>query len=243
MMIKVFQKFNAVEAIFTQKEGGFSGGKFASLNLGFHVGDDALLVKKNHLKVKSYFENAEDIVYMDQVHSNVVCDTGKLTGLTSCDALITNKINEILMVMVADCIPILFYDQMHHVISSIHAGRAGAFENIVQQSFTMMQNSYKTKAKDLHVAIGPHIHACCYEIGEDLAELAKSKGYEFALIKRDNSYYLDLYAIVLKQLENLGVKAKNIEYIDVCTACNTKSYFSYRKEGQTGRFCGAIMLK
>ena len=106
-----------------------------------------------------------------------------------------------------------------------------------------MQKEFGCSPSDIVAGIGPAIGACCYEVGEDIAILCRSLGYEDGVLLKDNSYYLDLYQILFKQLLDLGVDTSKIEYSNICTACDTQNYFSYRKEGQTGRFCGAIMLK
>jgi len=96
--------------------------------------------------------------------------------------------------------------------------------------------------KDIMIGLGASIQSCCYEVGRDLADIAiKNFGEGFIMI-RDEKYFLDLQALNRSQLLELGIEEKNIEISPTCTACD-ENYFSYRREGETGRFAGFIMLR
>lgn len=242
-MLEVFKDYDAVTAYFSDRLDGVSKTPYKGLNLGFHVGDTLEDVQKNHKYVKSYFKNAQEIVYMNQIHSNFVCDTGTLVEVPSCDSLLSKQRQKILMVMVADCIPILFYDKKNSVIAAIHAGRAGVYKNILRETFKQLQENYDCKAEDIVIAIGPHIQECCYEVDKSLADEALALGYKDSVRYDEKRCYVNLYSILMHQFKELGFLSKNLEYINLCTACHTQRYFSYRKEGVTGRFSGVIMLK
>ncbi len=242
-MIHTMKKLPSVQAFFSTRHNGVSHKPFESLNLGFHVGDDEKNVKKNHEMIRSVFGTNSQLYHMDQVHSKRVCEIGKREDIPSCDALMTDQNDKILMVMVADCVPLLFFDTKHHSIAAIHAGRAGAFENIVLQTFQTMQSSYGTSADELVVSMGPHIRSCCYEVGEEIFQAAQELDLQSFIEIRHEKYFLDMLGIIKQQLKDIGVKDSNIEEKATCTACDTSNFFSYRKEGKTGRFCGVIMLK
>jgi len=219
---------------FTTKESG---------NLAFHVGDDPQIVEKNHelLSCDLGYEK-EKLVYMKQIHSDlvyVVTDEDFSTPPT-CDALITNKKELPLMVMVADCSPVLLYDAEQKVVAAVHAGRAGAFQNILKNTLEAMRHEFGSKAKDIYATIGASIGVCCYEVGAEIEKEAKALGLEYAMQKREGHLCLDVNAILKKQLEACGVA--NIEILELCTSCNKEKLFSYRAEKQTGRFAGVIML-
>ena len=117
---------------------------------------------------------------MEQIHSNIVKTISPDTNVQTCDALVTNQINTPLMVMVADCIPILFYDHTKKVIGVAHAGRAGTFENISTNTINKMAENYSCNSKDIEVVLGPSIQKCCYEVSEKLVQEVKTKfGAEF----------------------------------------------------------------
>jgi YfiH family protein len=210
-------------------------------NLGFHVGDDPKQVEINHqrLKTKLNIEKTK-LVYMNQVHSdnvvNIEANTDSL--LLECDAMITNQKNTPLLVMVADCIPILLYDPINKAIGVAHAGRNGVFLNIVSKTIKSMQKYYRTDPKELYLSLGPSIHACCYEVSEELAKIAiKSFGKEYV-----NGRYLDLQSMVKQQALREGLSEDRVEISPICTMCGEKPYYSYRKEPHTGRFGSLIML-
>ena len=242
-MLEVMKTLPNIKAYFSTRQNGCSQKPFESLNIAYHVGDKEEDVLKNHQYIKNYFPNCKNISYMKQIHSKVVCDLGTLQNIPECDALITKEKNKILMTMVADCIPILIYDEVNSVIAAVHAGRAGAFKNITAETFTLMQKNHRSKVEDIYVSIGPHIHDCCYEVGNEIVDETCSLGLEEFIIKRDEKFYLDLQSLILSQLKFLGLKEENIEIVDKCTCCHVDRFFSYRKEGQTGRFCGVIMLE
>lgn len=242
-MIEVMQKYQGVKAFFSTRENGSSEAPYGSLNVAFHVGDDERKVLDNHQYIRSFFSNPSKISYMNQIHSNTVCTLGSLDMIPSCDALISKQKKEILMVMVADCIPILFFDKKTKAIAAIHAGRKGTFTNIVSQTLQRMSEQYQSKVEDIVVSIGPHIHQCCYEVGEEIVAEAESLKTERYIEKRDGSFFLDMVSIIFEQLQQLGIKKESIEQVECCTCCHSDKFFSYRKEGQTGRFSGVIMLE
>lgn len=226
--------FKNVLHAFTTKESG---------NLAFHVGDDPQIVQINHelLGVALGYEK-EKLVYMKQIHSDlvhVVTDEDFSTPPT-CDALITNKKALPLMVMVADCSPVLLYDARQKVVAAVHAGRAGAFQNILKNTLALMAQEFGSKADNIYATIGASIGVCCYEVGVEIDKEAKALGLEYAMQKREKRFYLDVNAILKEQLLECGVA--NIEMLELCTCCKKEELFSYRAEMQTGRFAGVIML-
>ncbi len=222
---------------FTTKDNG---------NLAFHVNDSKIKVIQNHKQLAvdlSY--NVDNLVHMKQVHQtqvHIVQDSDNFYTTPICDALITNKKNTPLMVMVADCSPLLFYDSEKEVIAVVHAGRAGAFFNIVKATLESFKEYFDSDVKDIYVSIGPSIGECCYEVGSEIYEETKDLALDFAISEKKNSYFLNISKILHKQLLESGIKEENIEFSSQCTACNTKEYFSYRAEGQTGRFSGILIL-
>jgi len=242
---KLLNKFKNITHAFSTSSGGISSGNFKTLNLAFHVNDDINLVQKNHqiLADKLNYEKIS-LVYMNQIHSNIVktlaSDNNFQTPLT-CDALITNKLKTPLMVMVADCAPILFYDAKKRVIAVAHSGRVGTFKNIVKNVIDSFKENYNSNTKDIFVSIGAKINICCYEVSHDIFTEAKELNLEYAIEERDKKIYLDIDKILYSQLIESGIKKENIDASNECTCCNSK-YFSYRRDKITGRFAGVIVL-
>ena len=244
---ELFKSHKDILHAYTTKKGGFSNSPFLGNNLAFHVNDNPSNVNKNHVFSASHLNYPlQKLARMNQVHGNKIVkitDTTNLNNIPACDALITNVKHIPLMVMVADCIPILVYDPVHKAVASIHAGRAGTFTEILPLCIQKMKHSYQSNPKDLLVSVGPSIHQCCYEVGKEIVEEAKKENYEYAIEKRNSRYYLNLIAIIKKQLSNLKIETNNIDISTYCTACNTNLFYSYRVEKQCGRFAGIIMLK
>jgi len=218
-----------------------------SQNLAFHVGDNREAVLSHHNNLaKDLNYNPENLVHMKQIHSDIVkivTSSDNFENPPTCDALITNKKETPLMVMVADCSPILFYDNLKNVIAVAHAGRAGAFKNIIQSVIQVFIGEFHSKPNDINVTIGPSIGACCYEIGEEIYLEAKLLNLAFAIKTREKRYFLDIKKILKKQLLEEGIKEENIEISDICNACKEDTFYSYRVKNKTGRFAGVIFLK
>jgi len=233
---------------FSTKAKGFSSRPFSQNNLAYHVMDNPQTVKKNHLHYSQYLDyDINKLVYMNQVHGDdvkIINKDSDLSLIPKCDALITQEKNIPLMVMVADCIPVLIYDPIENVISVVHAGRAGIFNKIIPKTIKTMQEHFNTNPSELIIVLGPSIRQCCYEVGSEVNDEAKNLEYSEALHKQGESYYLDLIAIAKKQLEEIGVNQNNIEISAYCTSCHHELFYSYRAEqNNTGRFSGLIMLK
>ena len=234
---------------FTSRIGGQSKAPYKSNNLAFHVGDKEDDVTANHLHLaKQLHYDHTKLVHMKQVHSNLVLvvnpETDHFDAPPECDALVTDLPNIPLMVMVADCTPILFFDSVKKVIAVAHAGRMGALYNIVSETIKTMTERFHSDKKNIQVIIGPSIHSCCYEISEEVAQEVSDSGYHDALTLKEEKHYLDVNHIIHSQLKSLEIPQQNIEDLNICNACHNLSFFSYRADKETtGRCAGVIMLK
>lgn len=242
----ILEKHSNIKFVFTQRDGGVSQKEFDSLNLAFHVADDESLVQINHdILANSLDYDKYSLVYMKQIHSDIVhivTEDDNFNAPPTCDALITDRTNTPLMVMVADCSPVLFYDPVQKVVAAAHSGRTGTFKNIVKNVIEKMNFKFHSNPKNILVNIGAGIGGCCYEVGEEIVLEAKELGYDYAITKKDEKYFLNINDILQQQLKQCGIKEKNLTMTTECTACNTDKYFSYRAEGKTGRFAGVICL-
>ncbi len=235
---KLLNNFKNTTSFFTTRASG---------NLAFHVDDNYENVLLNHQHLASELNyDKKTLVHMKQIHSDIVLaidDNDNFENPPTCDALITDKLNTPLMVMVADCSPILFYDHEQRVIAVAHAGRQGAFKNIVKNVIDSFIDNYSSNPKNIYVSIGASIGRCCYEVGSEVYEEVKLLDLEYAIEKREKSYYLDIGKILKTQLLSCRIDEKNIEISKECSCCLSDKYFSYRTDRDTGRFCGVIILK
>lgn len=209
-------------------------------NLAYHVNDLETNVNKNREKLALKYDfDINNLIYMNQVHGNNVEIVTKNSPrlIENCDGIITNERNLTLMVMVADCIPILFFDKVKGVIAAVHAGRNSTFLKIAQVTVNKMIKEFTCDVKNIEVILGPSIQKCCYEVNQEMANIVKkSFGEEFV-----NGRFINLQGINKMLLEELGIK--NITISNICTKCQGKEYFSYRLEKNCGRFAGLATIK
>jgi len=238
----------------TTREGGVSISPYDSLNLGLHTLDNSENVSQNRSILASAVGiSPTNFVYAQQIHSGKAIQVTKEDIINSAykfspetDALITDVHGISLMVMVADCVPILLYDPVRGVIAAIHAGWRGTVKKIVCNAIGLMESHYCSNPADLLAGIGPSIGPCCYEVGAEVKkEVASVFGFTEGVIKsKTNSKYLfDLWQANHNQLVSSGVKAGNIEISQICTQCNPDIFFSSRaSHGVTGRFAAGICM-
>lgn len=233
-------------AFFTMRHGGVSLAPYTTANLAFHVGDEPQNVLENHRLLAAKMDyDLSRLIHMRQIHSDkivIVDETLTFDTPPECDALITDRVDTPLMIMSADCTPILLYDPIVRVIAAVHAGRAGALNAILPKTLKTMVKKFGSHPSDIIAVLGPSIHGCCYEVNAAIAEETKEKGYPAALHHEQERVFLDVNTILLSQLDEW--KIKQIEVIDECTSCNHHDYFSYRADAQrTGRIAGVIILR
>lgn len=260
--IYTFDKLSAFEELVhfvSTREGGISDGHFASMNIGFHVGDDNFRVLQNRrLLTEAIGLDLHKFTFANQCHSTNVAIVDekcrgkgaleKDTGIVNTDGMITNVKNICLSVQVADCVPILLYDPVNHVIASLHAGWRGTVRKIVSATISKMLQNYSTKAENIIAGLGPSNGPCCYEVGEDVYREARvALGSVKDIIKpatTPGKYIFDQWEANIRQLRDAGVREENIELAGICSQCQHEEFFSSRAgNGVTGRFMAGIMLK
>ncbi|MHB1455436.1 MAG: peptidoglycan editing factor PgeF [Armatimonadota bacterium] len=246
---------DSIRHFVTTREGGFSASPYRSLNLGFHVGDDPADVIRNRSRLAAEMEiPLSYFTFAKQVHGNrVAVITQQMRGAGSSDyetatpdtdAMITDAEDICLMILVADCVPILFYDPVKRVVGAAHAGWKGTVQQIASKVVTAMMMTFGSKPSDILAGIGPSIGSCCYIVGEEVVtQVEQHLGKEFILHNGAGETSFDLWEANRAQLLNSGVPDANIEVARICTCCNSDKFYSYRCEGLTGRFGAGIMLR
>lgn len=248
-----------VTAVVSTRFGGVSHAGFASLNLALHVQDDANAVLENRRRfAHSLGVNLSDFVTMRQIHgARVLHVNEKERGLGAlvydehvpeADAMITDVPQLPLMIFVADCVPILFYDPQHHAIGLAHAGWKGTAKCIAQKTVQAMQKAFGTRPEALCAALGPSIGPCCFTVHEDVATVFRKNfpacSQAVHVVPVDKSLQVNLWAVNRWQLEECGLLSRNIENAEVCTVCNHEVFFSYRaSQGKAGRMGICMILK
>ncbi len=209
-------------------------------NLAYHVPDTKENVDKNRKELaKKYNFDLENLIYMNQVHGNnveiVTKDSPRL--IKDCDGIITNEKNLTLMVMVADCIPIIYIDKSKGVIAAVHAGRNSTFQRIAEITVQKMVKEFNCNVNDIEVILGPSIQKCCYEVNSELSNIVKSSfSDEFV-----DGRLIDLQGINKMLLKSQGISS--IRIYNTCTKCSNEPYFSFRKDKNCGRFVGLVSIE
>ncbi len=162
------------------------------------------------------------------------------------DAMITNLPQVPIMVMTADCVPILLFDPKKEVVAAIHAGWRGTVAQITEKTIEAMQEQYNCEPSDILAAIGPSIGACCYEVGEEVVQAAEATLSQATSCFKNinNRHHFDLWEANRQQLTANGVDENNIDTLGLCTQCHHQHFFSSRADnGITGRMGACIMLR
>ncbi len=225
---------------FTDRHGGRSVGPYASLNLARHVGDDPAAVATNRdLLARALDVPSERLVAMSQVHGTAVAVVDGPTAEPTADALVTAATGLALVVLVADCVPVLLADAESGVVGAVHAGRAGTVAGVLPRAVAAMVG-LGARAEQIRASLGPSVCAGCYEVPRAMHDDAVTVEPALAATSNRGTLALDLRAGLVAQLRAVGVTA--IEVSAVCTA-RSPEHFSYRRDGVTGRFAGVVVRR
>jgi len=222
---------------FLTRKGGVSLPPYDTLNLSKENADRKENVTQNRNRIAETFHfDPRHLVLLNQNHQDRILllrePFATLPSLLEYDAMITNAPDILLGIQTADCIPIFVVDQKRKVIAAVHAGRQGTALHITEKVLKKMEEEFGSPLEDLIIALGPSIGPCCYEIDE---RVFMSKWEPFSTSKKERRWMVDLVKINIAQMKNEGIKEEQIFWIDLCTSCHHDLFFSYRKEGQTGR--------
>jgi len=231
------------------RSGGVSLGKLEGLNVSFKVGDDPVRVRENReLLSRAVGMDITSALTLDQVHSDkvVVLRAGDVPkggeSLGEADAVITDHKGVTLQVLVADCLPVLFYDPVRRVAGLAHAGWRGTLSHIAAKALLAMQEAFGTQPADVKALLGPCIGPCCYEVGQDVKKEFEgvfpwaSEVFERSL---GGAWKLDLASANGRQLIEVGLREVNLIRSGLCTVDHLDLFYSHRAEatpqGPTGR--------
>lgn len=179
----------------------------------------------------------ENLIMAKQVHSSDVIIVGEpvLQAKKTGDALVTNIPNISLGVSTADCVPLLLYDPLHHIVGAVHIGWRGAVKGIIRNTIETLDKKFGVSPQDILIAIGPTIAPCCYKVGKDVhSAFRKSFPWwrkAFKSLPRTGKFMIDLPLSVELELKAMGAKPGNIERINMCTSCFLQ-FHSYRRDGK-----------
>jgi polyphenol oxidase len=234
---------------FATRAGGVSEGPYASLNLGFLVGDARERVEENHRRLATAAGAALDALHrVSQVHGDRVVEVGAGEGTGTlrptegeADALWTERPEHWVAVGTADCVPILLVDPEGRRVAGVHSGWKGTDARIVARAVESLV-ARGSRPERLLAAVGPCIQRCCYVVSEDLgARFAAGFGAE-VVVRERGEVRLDLSRSVRETLLGAGLKAAHVEVLPHCTACDASRFFSHRRDaGRTGRHLNFVV--
>jgi polyphenol oxidase len=226
--------------VFT-RAGGVSASPYNGLNVSHNTGDLSSSVDKNLELIKGQM-GASHIVSMNQVHGIDIAVFHKGDhndySARNADAIITNVPMLGIMVKQADCQGVILHDPEKSVVAVVHSGWRGNVQNILGAAVLRMKSEFGCKPEDITAAIGPSLGPCCSEF-KTYREIFPP---EFVTHMVSENYF-DLWEISRMQLLQAGLMKEKIEIAGICTKCNTDLFYSYRAEGETGRFGTVVMLK
>lgn len=231
--------------VFTTRKGGFSKEEYSSLNLSPYVGDDGQAVLKNRKKVAGFFgKNIKDITTVNQVHGGKWYPVQKKADFTpghlniKADALITGEEGVPIGVLVADCIPLIVVSSSGRV-AAVHAGRKSLLKGIIRKTIKELNGEFESET---YCFMGPSICDDCYEVNKDVAREFENEFPE-TVSRKESRYFLNLKKAALTELTKVNVDMKNVVNWNHCTRCLSSTYYSYRKNKETGRQAGIVCLK
>lgn len=229
-----------VRSLVTTRHGGVSTGAYASLNLGDHVGDDPSAVTENRRRVAAALPAAP--LWLSQVHGLTVLEVGGefATGRApEADAAFSRRTGTVCAVMTADCLPVFICDRSGSVVAVAHAGWRGLLGGVLEQTVRAMT----CPGTELLAWLGPAIGPGAFEVGDEVRSAFVSAHDEAAAgfeVRQPGKWLADIYLLARQALARVGVTA--VYGGGCCTASDAARFFSYRRDGVTGRMASLIWL-
>lgn len=228
-----------IRRVVTNRRGGVSTGIFGSFNLSDSLGDNTESVAQNRARLaQAAGIDPESMVWMEQIHSPhiTVVRERSTQPIEATDALVTDQPDLVLVVLTADCVPVLLGDEEAGVVAAVHAGRMGARLGIVRKTVAIMQE-LGARPETTHALLGPAASGYHYEVPEDMAADVDRHLPGSRTRTSRGTPGIDLRAGIARQLLELGLAGVNVD--PRCTI-GDPDFFSYRREGSTGRQASMI---
>jgi YfiH family protein len=230
---------DTVRALITTRRGGVSLGPYASMNPAEHVDDDPESVRRNRAILRSHLPH--DPHWLTQVHGTQVLQVSADTrGVCEADAAFTRIPNQVCAVLTADCLPVLFCTEEGTLVASAHAGWRGLAAGVLERTVLAMA----CPGERILAYFGPAIGPRAFEVGADVRAafmvVDSQARYAFQAISGSDKYFADLYLLARQRLARAGVE--RVYGGEFCTYSDPARFFSYRRDGATGRMAAVIWL-
>lgn len=226
-----------VQALTTGRRGGVSVAPFGELNVATHVGDLPAAVQSNRRRLISKLGLPGKPNWLSQTHSNglVRIDDSGLTDTPDADAAYTQAANQVLVIMTADCLPLFLATRDGAELALVHVGWRGMANGIIGRTL----RQFDAPAEEICAWLGPAIGPDAFEVGADVRNLllARKDAHEDAFQAFGSHWKADLYMLARQQLEG---KVSFIGGGERCTYHEPQHFFSYRRDGTTGRMANLL---
>ena len=229
---------NNVVAFFTTRD--------LPLKVGERMDLESFVADNKKLVADGFEIPLEDLIIPEQTHSDNIGIVTTPDKFNDTDALVTDKKDFVLALNFADCVPLIFYDEVKKVVAVAHAGWRGTAQKIAKKTVLKMKEEFNSDTKDIIALIGPAIGKCCYEVSsevmQELVNTIPESEKELVYDKMsDEKAKVDLKLINKFQILATGVS--KIDLCEDCTSCKNELFFSYRKEqGHTARHSAVIKM-
>ena len=245
-----------IKSLVTTRKGGFSQAPFDSFNLGYHVDDDPACVKQNRRLLAHQLPS--EPVWLNQLHSDVVLDAAELVAAefvadtnTDADGSYTTQNNIVSVVLTADCLPVLMCTRQGDAVTALHAGWRGLANGILERGAMKLLKASGHRPEDLLVWFGPAIGPEKFAVGDEVREEFLSKSQHKELISqcfiaaesdlKKIKWLANIYRLAEYRLSALGIE--NFSGGNYCTYNNNDLFYSYRRDGKTGRMASLIWIE
>lgn len=228
-----------IKALSTTRQGGHSLPPYDGFNLGIHVNDATDIVNKNRAELVKLARLPQPSYWLDQAHGTHVINSTTWHEDITADAMFSTTKHHVCTVMTADCLPILLCNRQGNTVAAIHAGWRGLAAGIVEKSIA----TFSCGIDDIMAWFGPAIGPTQFEVGSDVyhAFVQHTPQHHQAFEQTSATHYLaNIYLLAKQRLNALGVH--QIFGGDFCTASDPQRFFSYRRDGVTGRMASMIWV-
>lgn len=226
-----------VKTLQTTRHGGVSAAPYDSLNLGSHVGDAPLAVARNRMMLNTLLPS--EPVWLEQVHGTAVANADMAGCRVQADASVARNRASVCVVMTADCLPVLLCDELGSVVGAAHAGWKGLSAGVIEATVREMA----AEPHKLMAWLGPAIGPDAFEVGDEVRATfvaADPQAVAAFIPGQSGKWFADIYALARLRLEALGVT--RIYGGGHCTFHEREDFYSYRRDGVTGRMGSFIWL-
>lgn len=239
MIVPNWPAAKQIKAFSSTRIGGFSGGAYQGLNLGTHVGDELTKVEQNRRWLTQQAQMPSAPVWLNQTHSTVVAEVNTPTEqVLDADGLFTQRRGVVCSAMTADCLPVLLTNVQGTQVAAVHAGWRGLVNGIVEQAVAKFDG-------EVMAWIGPAIGARAFEVGKDVVdEFVKADSQSVSAFiprQQQGKWLANMNQLVTQRLNSVGVT--QVYYSELCTFEDSTRFYSYRRDGVTGRQATFIWIE